>query len=1105
MRKLFKVVLTVCLILFLLPVVFAIPPTVYLLSPADKSILTASNVGFVCNASDEERVDTVILYTNSSGTFSPSSSIVFGELEEDEHTLLLCHFNNNYTCVDGEVPQVENVTFDKSLLLHGASFNESSRMKFDSSSNINLTQGTIEFWFKVNSFNYYNYNTLFKLGDGSENYINEIEIYIYPYSTTYPEFSEEKLLYFIVYDPENSMYIEKNVSTSLYENEWHHLAVTWNISKGSYQFLEMYFDGEYSNVSDFGFLEFLSGYMPQHIYVARDDYFEEYFFNGTIDELRISKTVRSGEEILEAYQNASKDYTNVSFSTSLVLEDGAYEWNCLAVNNNSESSWAASNYTFTIDTRPPAIENVTTSPSTPADLDPGVTINVSANITDPHDVSTVILQWKKVGNWNNVTMQYDAESKKYSASFSTDSLGGIYFYRIWSNDTLSNAGYSETFNLTVDWDFTWHVDPTNFSVSGPLDAYASYFITLNNTGDDTLGFTLSHNWIREVYFNSSLDTFSFYVENKSSAAVNVTFRLLEYSGEMNTYILINASHSYYQPQPASTTVPVIINSYEGGPCLTTTITNYSSVVAQNDTVSITGKIKNIGNETATGTVAIWILSPGWINISTSLENYLGDISPGSTEWVNITLFVDPSAATAGIVSVGLNASCEEGVYGYDSKSIGVNCNSNDGVCGLGCTYATDDDCPITYVSLPPEVSTYAKEEKRPLLKVPAALEIKRGTNESFLVNVTNPSSQNIYNLSLVIGGNISNFIKILQPNISVIKPNSTHSFQTFVEIPPYLGRGRYTLSFVAKGVFLGKPIIMAADVIIEVHEVSRGEALECINKSVSLVSEMDALGFNTRLISLLLSDAHRKLSLGGYEEVKELCERIEKNKEYAINLKSMLDVIENNIKKSEENGLKVVSTKNMLTMSRSAFLRGDFETAIKRVEDTQNVLYIETFGKVNYLKLILDNWHYIVLGTIASVATAYAVRVNLERRHALEKIKRLRNEEFAILQKMSKIREKAFREYSISMADYHKAMYEYQKRLTEVRREMAKLRSRRITGVKGLEKEKEDIEKMIKKLQDEYFKKKSIGKGVYEERLKVLIESLADIEMQIKNLESGAG
>jgi len=329
----------------------------------------------------------------------------------------------------------------------------------------------------------------------------------------------------------------------------------------------------------------------------------------------------------------------------------------------------------------------------------------------------------------------------------------------------------------------------------------------------------------------------------------------------------------------------------------------------------------------------------------------------------------------------------------------------------------------------------------------------------------------------------------------------------FLEAPKYFTKGEYALNFTIIGISKGKRITENRIVALYVHEVSREEAIEYLNQSQNILNEMKDAGLNVKKILELVTKANQYFEEKNYEEVKKTYEDIKEISNYAFQVQSLIEEVEKEIVDNEDKGLKVPSAKNLFSLSKVAFMRGDFVTALKRIEDCQNILSLETKGKINYMKLALDYWWVIVLGITVSYITGYFIHLRLEIYRTTDRLRNLRYEELSIMDKMRDTREKTFKENLMSMTDYHKAMYEYQKRLTEIRKEVTRLRTKRAgmkniqTEIKNLEEEKKSIEKLIEETQISYFQNGEINRSIYDNKMNALTESLAELEKNIEILK----
>ena len=1082
---------------------------VTLVSPKNNEIFnTTNNVTFVCNVTSDQYIESINLYHNINGSFVLNQTKDVGQIEPDSSSVLLFHFNN-----DSSVGENESFVYDwtgngNNGKVYGATFNLTSGKfygafefngsnnyieMYDSDSLDLVSEGTIEFWLKYNKVNTW---TAVITKDESCGNTFPYAIYLSPNPVQ---------LRFVLDD----WNVDFKSNTFLNSSTWYHIVTTWNSTE-----TRIYINGTLDNTNNDPKTMYADESKLRIGITKPDCGWGEGSgsFNGSVDELVLYNRMLKSEEVNEHFNRNFINETEANWTLNNV-PDGTYLWNCLVYDNESQSNWSYNNYTFSLDMQtPPTVNSIILYPNSTDDIDPGVTINVTANVTDISNVSTVIFQWKELIDWNNITMDYNELTHLYeNASIPLDE--GVYYYRIWSNDINGNSGYSDIKNISAEWDYTWDRSPSNFTISGIKDTYGSTFLTINNTGDKTLIFSLSHDWMSDIYFNNSLNTLLFSLNKSKESVINVTVHFLVYTSELDTHITINASHPLANPSPKYLTVNATINSYVGGPYLDLSIVDYPSTIYQSESTNLTAKIKNIGNETATGVWLNWTLPIGWSNTSGNLNQYLENITSGSTKWGSVLVTLDPSTARAEIVTLYVNASCNENVSSPpNSKIVGVNCNNSDGICGAGCTYVSDSNCPTPSLggetTTEPTIPYAVAKEETFLLYTEESLELVRGLNNTFVLKVTNPSeNEDFMNVSLDASSYLSQYIRIEPTFVNRINKNQTKDFMIFIEAPKYFTEGKYVLNFTITGISKGKRITENRLVTLYVHEVSREEAIGYLNQSQNILNEMKDAGLNVKKILELVTKANQYFEEKNYEEVKKTYEDIKEISNYAFQVQSLIEEVEKEIVDNEDKGLKVPSAKNLFSLSKVAFMRGDFVTALKRIEDCQNILSLETKGKINYMKLALDYWWVIVLGITVSYITGYFIHLRLEIYRTTDRLRNLRYEELSIMDKMRDTREKTFKENLMSMTDYHKAMYEYQKRLTEIRKEVTRLRTKRAgmkniqTEIKNLEEEKKSIEKLIEETQISYFQNGEINRSIYDNKMNALTESLAELEKNIEILK----
>lgn len=116
------------------------------------------------------------------------------------------------------------------------------------------------------------------------------------------------------------------------------------------------------------------------------------------------------------------------------------------------------------------------------------------------------------------------------------------------------------------------------------------------------------------------------------------------------------------------------------------------------------------------------------------------------------------------------------------------------------------------------------------------------------------------------------------------------------------------------------------------------------------------------------------------------------------------------------------------------------------------------------------------------------------------RLKNLAREESEIAKLMKDTQRKVFEEKTISSSEYYRLMAQYDAQLRKIRIARAKIRARRAGAIslkeeiKNIETESEEVLGLIKKAQDNYFRKGTISKEKYEDEKEAGRVRLAEIE-----------
>jgi len=1110
-----KIFFVLCMVLpiFLLSNMASATTSVALNEPVDNNVFTTTNnITFNCSFSSDNYIKNISLYHNIDGSFSLNQTRFLGEIPFDSSMVLHMHFNN-----DSSVGENDTYVYDWSdngnsgIVLGGIPFNSSGGKFFgafefdgdgsyinvahDESINLNETY-TIEFWLKTNDIS----KTNWILSKGDKGYS--------PYTAAVS--TDGSLKWYIGSGSGSDSYI-LNSGPVIEVGKWYYVAVTWYSPTGD---AKMYINGTLMDYShDPGFPvgkttdPLTIGHDPE--YSVPSNWWES--LNGSIDEFIIYNRVLSEDEIQEHYNNSFLTKQIMQTWTLNNIPDGTYKWNCRAFDYELSSKWSQTNYTFSVDMcAPPHINEIILNPNSSDDIDPGVNISIFVNASDPSNVSAVILQYKSplASSFINDTMDYNPSTGLWENGtiVTTVSDIGNWSYRVWSNDTNGNVNMSDTHLLPVEWDKTWSLVVINSSgevsdnfgtVSGFKETTQTLGrIIVNNTGDYSLSFDITSS-SQSIYltYNVSLP---FDLSPKMRKDIEVNATIPETPAEYSVTLNITSNGATPEFREANSTVI----SFIGGPYIneTTEISDYPISITQGEYANFTGYVKNIGNETAINVWLNWSFPSGWDVVSGSLNNMIGNLTSQESTTVTIVMRAT-SSATAGAATIWLNSSAQ-GTAGSDYKTIIIECNSDDGVCGTGCTYLTDSDCSapsgggggaaVVGVSLKPEL----------LLFAPDRIDLTKGETYKLSLKVSNTNAKNITKIKWGISGYPETLVKEEKPLVTYIPERKNKTIILEIDAPPYIEEKDYFVTISVGGLYNSKYIEDSKKIIFSVHGIVENESLNAINDAKISIEKMKKLGFKYDILEGLLEEANVAYNNLDFDKANELAQKIIDFQEKALETHALINQLKSDITLAEKYNIDVSEAKKMTTLAEYAFKRGDYKRAENRITSAMVAYQMETKDILPLMQFLSKYWFVFLILIILILF----FRKRLVLRLTEARLKKIVKNKKTLKNLIKNLQKDYFINKKISKFDYILRKQNYEKRMAQIISEEAKtfkkialLKGK--TRKEGLILEKEILEKRIKEIQGDYFKRKKIGKNEYKEILEEIQREIVLVEKDIKKID----
>ncbi len=848
-----------------------------------------------------------------------------------------------------------------------------------------------------------------------------------------------------------------------------------------------------------------------------------------------------GDNSSGSWQNSSQiDLSGVSNSTTYTLSAGnttpgvfgmkVYLFDMAGRMNGSESDLVVIR-----DDTYPIIENISYSPNTTALLDPGISVNISADISEDYAIGSVKLMYKNssAASWTSATMT-NTTFTSYNASLLT--LGAeTWYFKINATDAAGNSNISSNYTLVVENDQSYNITstiPLIKSISSAQMTTNNSLGTLymNNTGDGDLNFNVT---LSSVSLGTRLSVNYTNTKNVNYTAVaSGDFR--DIIIDVNTTGLDNGLY-VYQINIVSSAGTASYENYiniqaVAQPYLVVSIDSYSASVIRGQTgVELKASVSNFGSLDATGVYLSWNLPSGFSLSSGSLIRSLGNIPIGSSSTNTITFDVSSSITESSAV-VSANASASNAdpdseirtVSVTDALVVVVTELVSGGGGGGGAALA----------------KTYSK-----------TVEVVRGSGDSFEIEVANKDyNSSLEDVTIDISGFPSKYMSVSPSKISYIAPRGIGKFLVKLTAPAYKSYEEHDLVAVIKGNLKSGMSSVAysetQNIKLIIQEISENDTGLILKQAGEALKEMKDKGFNTDSVASLLSQANSQLSEKKNNEAYTLAKQVIDIKEKAVRIDNLIkriravmdnprkvSLIVGNVAKdigSEQGAIYLIeqmkknnnlfdgiNTENynspitgkvvineaeineVLGLALVAFERGDYGIAETRAEEARNLLLLNLKG--NFAVFLYLNWPFITLGMVLLSVSGFVGYRKYQKSSLAKRIEDLNREE-TNLGTLMVISQRKYFLGRMSSGEYHRITFQNQKRLADLRKERINLRNKRIRLIspkeisQNLDIEKMQVEASIRKIQSAYYADKKISESEYDLQFKVFNERLAEIE-----------
>ncbi len=302
--------------------------------------------------------------------------------------------------------------------------------------------------------------------------------------------------------------------------------------------------------------------------------------------------------------------------------------------------------------------------------------------------------------------------------------------------------------------------------------------------------------------------------------------------------------------------------------------------------------------------------------------------------------------------------------------------------------------------------------------------------------------------------------------------------------------------------FTKKVITEFRKLLFRIQEMGGEEAEQQLALAREQVQEMTAAQFNTGEVQNLMVQAEQALTENDYDLVGEITEKIATIHQEAFAADEIIQQVREALEKAQGQWLKTPQANQALQLTLVAFERGDYTTALERAKNAQLISVLETKGRVNILKFVIDWWWALLIGSIALSILTYFIYKSIYITIIEQRLDNLNKEEKTIGELLEETQRKYFMDKTISEAQFKRYTEQYEKRLAKIGQVRAKLRNKRVAilkteqELKSIQKEKMEVEQLRKQNQTDYLVKGKLSRKKFTDLEEQHKGRLTEIEQE---------
>ena len=345
------------------------------------------------------------------------------------------------------------------------------------------------------------------------------------------------------------------------------------------------------------------------------------------------------------------------------------------------------------------------------------------------------------------------------------------------------------------------------------------------------------------------------------------------------------------------------------------------------------------------------------------------------------------------------------------------------------------------------------------------LELTKGEGLEIQFKINNIfENTTLQDIALEMHGTLYGYVTYAPQELTDIRYGQSKTFTLNIQTPVYVTSGEYEIILTVTGkiskpkhsFFEGRPVIHTTTKDIRetrkiqliINPITKVIAAHLITQAEQDIQELTKVEITSNTLNDLLADMKYNYDKRNFEIVETRYDQLAKTAEMMLKTTDLMAKTTVKIAEEKAKGLDIRETERMLELAKAAFKREEYDAAFERAEDAWLMGTVETRRTFNLFNFLKRNWTIILLILMIALPLITILTMTIYSRQRASQITRkindLNKERQNIQLLIKHAQDACFKQKQTSLSRYHELMEQYETRLERIQKLKSRLRTKRI-------------------------------------------------------------